>query len=162
MPEFDLGDVAIQFGVRVKGLRTPQVRWKIGVPVDSTEAERARGSQRVAPYEGRVDLVMDLQSDKKVALEIQFTDENGNAVSKPEDATVTYTGDNADVLTVNDNGDGTAEVVPVGPLGTANVHADIQTGGKTLTGDMQVNVVAGLAERVNIVAGEPTEVTPDE
>jgi hypothetical protein len=30
-----------------------------------------------------------------------------------------------------------------------------------VTGDFQIVVVAGLAERFNIVAGEPEEVTPD-
>ena len=47
-----------------------------------------------------------------------------------------------------------------GVLGTANVHVDA-TGPLAASGDLQIVVVAGLAERLSVVAGEPEEVTPD-
>lgn len=105
---------------------------------------------------------MDLQSDKKVTLSGEWTDENGNPTDTPSDATIEYTTDAPGILQVTDNGDGTAEVAASGVLGSGNIHADATAGGKTLSGDLTINVVAGLAERFNIVASEPEETTPDE
>jgi len=104
---------------------------------------------------------MDLQADKKVALTASYTDEVGNPVPTPADAAVTYTVDDPTIINLTDNGDGTAEAAATGTLGTAHVHVDATSGGITLTGDLEIVVVAGLAERVAIVAGEPEEVTPD-
>jgi len=106
---------------------------------------------------------VDLQADKKVALSIEFTDEPGNPVPAPTDAVVAYTVDDPSIINLTDNGDGTASAAATGVLGTANVHvaASSVLSGLTVTGDLQLVVVAGLAERVNIVAGPPEEVTPD-
>jgi hypothetical protein len=105
---------------------------------------------------------MDLQADMQVPLSVQFTDEVGNPVGAPSGTAVAYTVDDPSLINLTDNGDGTATAAAVGPLGTANVHVEVTWEGKTLTGDLQIVVVAGLAERVSVVAGEPTEVTPDE
>ena len=105
---------------------------------------------------------MDLQADKQVTLTGQFTDEVGNAVPAPDGSTVTYTVDDASVINLTDNGDGTAVAAATGTLGTANVHGEASFNGSTVSGDLQIVVVAGLAERFTISAGEPTEVTPDE
>jgi hypothetical protein len=106
---------------------------------------------------------VDLQADKKVALSVEFTDEVGNPVPAPADAVSTYTVDDPSIIALTDNGDGTASAAATGLLGTANVHLDTSSiaSGLTLTGDLQIVVVAGLAERVNVVAGPPEEVTPD-
>lgn len=104
---------------------------------------------------------MDLQADKKVALAVQFTDEVGNPVDAPVGAAVVWTVDDPTIIALTDNGDGTAEAAATGTLGTANVHVEATFDGVTVTGDLQLVVVAGLAERVTIVAGEPEEVTPD-
>jgi hypothetical protein len=105
---------------------------------------------------------MDLQADKKFSLALDWTDEVGNPVSAPEDATAVWTVDDPTILNVTDNSDGTGEAAATGALGAATVHVEATSGGKTFTGDLTVQVVAGLAERVNVVAGEPEEVTPDE
>ena len=61
-----------------------------------------------------------------------------------------------------DVGDGTAQALATGTLGTANVHGEATLpAGQVITGDMQIVVVVGLAERATMVAGEPFEVTPD-
>jgi len=73
----------------------------------------------------------------------------------------TYTVDDPTIITLTDNGDGTAEAAATGTLGTANVHVDATADGVTVSGDLQIVVVAGDAERVAIVAGAPEEVTPD-
>lgn len=104
---------------------------------------------------------MDLRADMQVPLSVQFTDEVGNPVGTPAGATVTYTVDDPAIINLTDNGDGTAVAAATGTLGTANVHATASFNGTTVTGDLQIVVVAGLTERVTIVAGEPTEVTPD-
>lgn len=104
---------------------------------------------------------MDLAADHKVPLSIQFTDEVGNPVDPPADSLVTFATDDASVLTVTDFGDGTAEAIPTGVLGSANVGTTVVADGQTLTGTLNIVVVAGLAERVSIVAGDPVEITPD-
>lgn len=160
--ELDLGDVVAVFNLRVKGLSTPRVHWHFGVPVDSTPADRMI---KPPPYyvntTGKVDIQMDLQADKKVTASAGWTDEVGNPVPVPADATAAYTVDDPTIIDLTDNGDGTAVVSATGTLGSATVHMEATSGGKTFSGDALITVVAGLAERVNISFGEPTEVTPD-
>lgn len=103
---------------------------------------------------------MDLQADKKVALSLSFTDEVGNPVPTPTGETVVYTVDDPSIINLTDNGDGTAVAAATGALGTANVHAEA-TGPLPGSGDLQLVVVAGDADRFEITAGTPEEVTPD-
>lgn len=105
---------------------------------------------------------MDLLADKKVPLSVEFTDEIGNPVVAPSGAVTVWTVDDPTIIALTDNGDGTAVAAATGVLGTANVHVDVTFDGTTLSGDLQLVVVAGLAERINVVAGEPEEVTPDD
>lgn len=107
---------------------------------------------------------MDLLADKKVPLSVGYTDEVGNPVTTPPTGTtVVWTVDDPSVINLTDNGDGTAEAAATGLLGDATVHMEITgLGAVPVTGDLLIVVVPGLAERANIVAGEPVEVTPDE
>lgn len=157
----DLGDAALDINLRVFGVRRYRLRWHVGAPRDTGPADRIVKGPPYGPT-GKADLIMDLQADKQFDTDVQFTDEVGNPVENPGDASVTYTVDDPTVINLTDHGDGTATVAATGTLGTANVHVAVSspTVG-SLTGDLGVTVVAGLAERVNIVAGEPTEVTPD-
>lgn len=161
--DWDLGDVVASFNLRVKGLIRRKVVWHVGPVADTSPADRVVHGPRTC-MSGRKDLVLDLQADKKVALSVDYTDEVGNPVEAPEGATVTYTVDAPDIINLTDNGDGSAVAAAVGTLGVANVHVDASdpATGDHLTGDLQIVVVAGLAERLNIVTGEPEEVTPDE
>lgn len=104
---------------------------------------------------------MDLAADQQVTLSGEWTDEVGNVVPTPDDATASFVNDNPAVINLTDNGDGTAVAAATGELGTANIHGTATAGDQTVTGDIQLVVVAGAAERFNIVASEPTEVTPD-
>ena len=106
---------------------------------------------------------MDLKADQGVALSVKLSDEMGNTVN-PADANITWTAaDPEGHLNFTDNGDGTAKAEAVGTLGNATVSFEAAlNGGRVLTGDMLLSVVAGDAERAEIVAGEPYEVTPDE
>jgi hypothetical protein len=159
----ELGDAALDINLHVYGLRRYRLVWHVGAPRDTSPADRIVKGPPYGPTPRKVDLVMDLQADKQVEVDVQFTDEVGNEVDNPGDASVSYTTDNPTVLNVTDHGDGTATVAATGQLGSANVHVSVSSPSLgSLTGDLGVTVVAGLAERVNIVAGEPTEVTPDE
>lgn len=168
----DLGDVVAHINLEVPGLRRWHIRWHVGAPLDTTPADR--GSRRTTRMPGvlrstppttrKVDLTMDLQADKKVSLSVEWTDEVGNPTDAPADGggAISYTCDNADVIALTDNGDGTAVAAATGALGDAKVSVSAQAGGRTLTGDLDIHVVSGLAERVNVVAGAPEEVTPDD
>lgn len=112
---------------------------------------------------GRMNPSMDLKADQQTVLSGAWTDEVGNPVPVPTDATVVYTVDDATVINLTDNNDGTAVAAATGTLGTANVHAVANAPGlPEATGDLQIVVVAGDAQRFAIQAGEPTEITPDE
>jgi hypothetical protein len=138
----------------------PSLVWHIGPTLDSTEEDRVAGPPPESKPPRKADVIMDLQADKKVGLSVEFTDEVGNVVPAPTGETVTYTVDDPSIINLTDNGDGTATAAATGVLGTANVHVDA-TGSLAASGDLQIVVVAGLAERLNVVAGEPEEVTPD-
>lgn len=162
--DIDLGDVVASFNLRVKGMRGYSLRWHLGPTLDVDPQDRHRPEpRRSSPSlsSTRKDLIMDLQADKKVTARVEWTDEVGNPTEQPSDAQCTYSVDNDTILDLTDNGDGTAVLAATGNLGTANVHVECTGAGQTLTGDLQVNVVAGLAERVNVTTGEPEEVTPD-
>jgi hypothetical protein len=161
MPTWDLGQVALDWTVRVKCCQPLGLVLRVGAPRDTDESDRVIKGPPYHTPTGRIDLIMDLQADKKVALSVEYTDEVGNPTDAPAGATVTYTVDDPTIINLTDNGDGTAEAAATGTLGTANVHVDATANGQTLTGDLQLVVVAGLAERLNVVAGTPEEVTPD-
>lgn len=160
MVNLDLGDIVLSLTATVKGLHARRIRWHIGAPHDTLPEDRTpRG--RVAPGTGKVDVLMDLMADKQVPLSLEWTDELDNVVAAPADATAVYSVDDPAIIALTDNGDGTAVAAATGTLGTATVHVVATGAGLTLTGDLSITVVTGLAERVNVVAGEPTEVTPD-
>lgn len=159
--DVDLGDVVASFNLRIKGRRHLRLIWRIGQTTDTTPADRVVKPPPYALSTGKRDATMDLQADKQVALSVEYTDEVGNPVGAPADATATFTVDDPTIINLTDNGDGTATAAAVGALGTATVHVATTVDGTEVTGDLAIVVVAGLAERVNVVAGEPTEVTPD-
>lgn len=158
----DYGDLIHQERWIVKG-RHFGWRWRLG-PVTEVTVTDAPGSVSASSVAatGKADVIMDLRADQQVALSGQWTDEVGNPVPSPADFTVVFTVDAPTIINLTDNGDGTAVAAATGTLGTANVHAVANAPGlPTLTGDLQIVVVAGLAERFNVVAGTPEEVTPD-
>jgi hypothetical protein len=159
--DVDLGDIVASFNLRIKGRQRFRIVWRIGAITDTTPDDRAINPPPYAQTTGRRDVTMDLQADKQVALSVEYTDEIGNPVPAPEESETTFTVDDPTIINLTDNGDGTAVAAAVGTLGTANVHVSTTLDGEEVTGDLAIVVVEGLAERVTIVAGEPTEVTPD-
>jgi hypothetical protein len=159
--DVDLGDVIASFNLRVKGRRHFRLIWRIGAITDTVPADRIVKPPPYSQNVGRQDVIMDLMADKQVALSVAYTDEIGNPVPTPADVVATYTVDDPTIINLTDNGDGTAVAAAVGTLGTATVHVATTLDGQDVTGDLAIVVVAGLAERVAIVPGEVTEVTPD-
>jgi hypothetical protein len=161
------GDAVIVAGLEIPGLHPPVLKtvWHLGPPSNTTEADRVPSPPPYHTPTGRTDLIMDLQADKKVALSIGFTDEVGNPTAAPADSATTYTVDDPTVISLTDNGDGSASAAATGVLGTANVHAESTwtdaDGDHTVSGDLQIVVVAGLAERAAILPGAVEEVTAD-
>lgn len=157
----DLGDATLNITLKVKGLQQLGARFHVGAPRDTSPEDRVVKGPPYAATTAKVDFIMDLLADQQVPLSIQFTDEMENPVPAPADAAAVYTVDNPTVINLTDNGDTTGNAAATGVLGVANIHADITANGRTITGDLQIVVVPGLAERATVVAGPPTEVTPD-
>lgn len=156
----DFGDVLRHEEWLVKGRHLDLV-WRVGVPLPTVATDRDR-SGPATPATGEVNVVVDLQADKKVALSVEWTDEVGNPTDAPTGADVTYSVDEPTVINLIDNGDGTAVAAATGALGTATVHVEgTATGMPTATGDLQLIVVSGAAERLTVTAGPPEEITPD-
>ena len=129
---------------------------------DTVPADRIAGPAPVYKSPpGKVDLIMDLHADKKVALAVQPTDEVGNPTTF--DGTTVYAVDDASIVNLVDNGDGTAEAAATGVLGATllTVQATRASDGKVFNGALAVQVIAGDAESFEIVAGPEEEVTPD-
>jgi hypothetical protein len=163
--ELDFGDVRLNIELCVPGLQRYRVRRHYGAPRKRTAAAKGQSrpntySRDVRPTEGMV--IMDLAADMELDVRTAWTDEVGNPAPTPGDASVTWSTDNPAVLDVVDNGDGTAVVGATGVLGSAHVRVEATTAGRTVTGEEEINVVAGLAERVAIELGEPRERTPDD
>lgn len=100
---------------------------------------------------------MQLPDDKKVTATASFTDAKGNAAKV--DGNPVWGTDRDDLLKVADNGDGSATIEPVGPLGSAQVtckaDADVGEGVEELTLLGTVEVIAGKAVAGSINFGEP-------
>ncbi len=160
--QLDLGDVVAEFNLRVKGHQRLKVIWRIGAITDTVPGDRIVKPPPYAQSTGRQDAIMDLMADQQVSLSLGYIDEVGNPVATPDGATAMFSVDDPTLINLTDNGDGTANAAAVGPLGTATVHVDATFNGETVSGDLAIVIVAGLAERVEIVAGPISEVTPDE
>lgn len=99
-----------------------------------------------------------LQSGQQVELTASYQDRHGNPA---EVESQTWSSSDETVLTVTDNGDGTATAAAAGSLGTAQIQlsADARFGDEvnTITGILDVEVVASEAVTAVITPGEPTD-----
>jgi hypothetical protein len=107
---------------------------------------------------------MDLMADQEVDLSVgNWKDEMGNAATPPADAAVEWTVDEAGAEFVElVNATATSVTAgALGGLGNATVSGMATFGDRVVTSDFLLSVVAGNAERFEVVAGEPRERTPD-
>ena len=158
----DLGDVDLIIKFKVKGQPPlPRLWIRVGTTRPTTESDRVIQSPTPFNHPKKAGIIMDLGADQQVPLSVEWTDEVGNPASEPPGVTYTWTVDDPTIINLTDLGAGNANAAATGTLGTANLNLQADWNGQVLTGDLQIVVVAGMAERINIVAGEPTEVTPD-
>jgi hypothetical protein len=158
----DEGDTILQVRRLVKGRRLT-VFFHDGAPRDTTPADRTpTGTSTPAP--GRAERMTDLHADMQFTRTATLGDEFGNPTSTGA-ASQTYTSDNTALVTVNDHGDGSADIIAVGGvgnLGVANVtYTATLDSGATITRVDAINVIAGNAESVSFADSAETEVTPD-
>jgi len=158
----DYGGVVVETIWHVKGLPAkPRQVLKFGAHLKTVPADRIPSiPQPYSPRSGEVDLIMNLQSDKKVAiLGLVDVDEMGNEIGPSADQATYTTDDTAGtVIVLTDNGDGTGEVAAVGALGSAQVTATFPDGSALVE---TVNVVAGDVASRSFKFGPAEEVTPD-
>jgi hypothetical protein len=160
--QINFGDVIASIELRVPGLVRYHPIRHYGVPRNTSPEDRiVRGVPVPTPADSKKGVRMDLAADMKVSATVEYTDEVGNPTGTPADATATWSVSDPSVISMTDNGDGSAEFAAVGPLGSCEVTVSATAGGQTFTGTDTINVVAGLAERVNVAFGTPEEVTPD-
>jgi hypothetical protein len=160
--EIDLGDLTLEVNLRLKNQPvTPRRVFKFGVVRKTVPADRVPTvPQPYSPRTGEVDIIMNLQSDKKVEiLGMVDVDEMGNEIG-PSAEQPTYTTDDVagQFIVLRDDGDGTGEIAAVGPLGSAQVTATFPDGSTLVE---TVNVVAGETASRAFKFGPPEEVTPD-
>lgn len=93
-----------------------------------------------------------LTDSQKVKLgPVTAVDRRGNPA--PLAGPVTFKSNDESILTVTDNGDGTAEALAAGPLG--NTQIEIADG--TATGVIDVTVIAGSEAGLTVAIGTPEE-----
>jgi hypothetical protein len=159
----DLGDAELHVALRVKSCkRHPRFVWRVGPVRDTTPDDRvpaAPPTYKQPP--GRVDLIMDLQADKKAEFAFTPVDEMGNPTSF--DGTIAFAVDDPSVVTLTDHGDGTGEIAAVGTPGVATLTgtATPNDGSDPIVGAEAINVIAGDTASFAFQFGEQTEVTPD-
>lgn len=158
----DEGDTILQVRRLVKGRRFT-VFFHDGAPRESTPAERIPTGTSV-PAPGKAERMTDLHADKQFTRTATLGDEFGNTTTTGA-ASQTYTSDNTALVTVNDHGDGSADIIAVGGLGNlgvANVtYTATMDSGSTVVRVDAINVIAGDAETVTFADSPESEVTPD-
>lgn len=165
--DLDFGDLIVSINARVKRLQPPKMVWGFGPfneknPNNDSNLNPIENSNLQAVNTSRkVDVIVDLKADQKVSFSLQATDEAGNPAEF--DGTVTFSVDDAALLNLTDNGDGSGEVSAAGTLGETMLRgqATRNSDGQTFSGVAAVAVVAGDAETFQFTFGTPEESTPD-
>jgi hypothetical protein len=163
----DLGDIVAEINLRIKGKPgKPRQVMKWGPHRKTVPADRVPTiPQPYTPRDGKVDRIMQLQSDKKVAiLGLVDLDEMGNEIGASAEQPTYSTDDVAgQYIVLTDNGDGTGEVAATGTLTPEGAPAPLLTatfadGSTTVEA---VNIVVGDVASREFRFGPAEEVTPD-
>lgn len=109
------------------------------------------------PVFGELLMGLQLTSSQKVDLSITPVDKKGNPALVED---IKWLTDNSEVVALSPSGN-SCSISAVGPLGVASVtvtcDALIGEGVETLTGRLDIEVVAGKATVIEITAGTPVE-----
>ena len=103
---------------------------------------------------------MILKDHQQTVVRPRFVDAAENEVPAPGADVLTWRSSDESILTVTDNGDGTATVATTGTLGTASVTlSDDETGDgqPEFIGSLAVDVVTGPVTGIEVTADAPTE-----
>ena len=160
--ELDLGDITLSVALRVKHFQPPRFVWRVGPVRETSPDDRVLSDPPTYKQPPRkVDVIVDLQADKKVDFSFSPVDEMGNPTSF--DGTVVFAVDDPSVVTLTDNGDGSGTVAAVGVIGVATLTgtASPADGSDPIVGAEAVNVVAGDAEAFAFSFSEPVETDED-
>lgn len=160
--DIDLGDIVAEFNLRLKNAPVrPRSVFKVGAQTKTVPADRVPSvPQPYSPRTGKVNRIMNLAADKKVAiLGMVDLDEMGNEIG-PSAEQPSYTTDDVagEFIVLTDNGDGTGEIAATGRLGVAQVTATFPDGSTEVEA---VNTVPGDQASRGFRFGDPEEVTPD-
>jgi hypothetical protein len=99
-----------------------------------------------------------LLDSQQAVLSVSGLDAVGNPVSVPSTG-LSFSVDDESILTLTDNGDGTALVVTTGTLGTATVTVNDDPDGDgtvNFQGSLAIDVVSGEVTEISVALGEPT------
>lgn len=159
----DYGDLIHEERWLIKGRHLTFVaHW--GAESETAPADRVAGTTtEVPPPAGKVvELIMDLHEDKKVSRSASAADEFG--VPVPFDGAMSYAVDDASLINLTDNGDGSCVIAAVGggAIGVANLTFTATPAvGDPVVRVEAINVIAGAAEQFVFTDGPEEEVTPD-
>jgi hypothetical protein len=108
---------------------------------------------------GGTNVSFQIQDDLKFTVTIETDDAAGNPTQKGFDSsTVVFSTSDDTVLTVQSAADNlSADVVPTGKLGTAQVSVKATLNGSDVTGSLDVEVVAGNAATIHL---KPDNIQP--
>lgn len=99
-----------------------------------------------------------LKDSQHVQFSVVAKDSKGN-VTNAFDAVPQWGVSDPSILALSVSEDGlTADVSPVGPLGTAQLLFNALADGKALAGSLDVQIVPGDAVSVELVAGTPQDI----
>lgn len=137
--------------------------WTVGpVAPRVIETATAKKPRRLQKRRGtanqKEDLRMNLQDDQKVALAVSFKDRAGNVLPAEAVGTLTFSSSDETVLTVTDNGDGSAVATTTGALGSAVVKVENDKdddGTADYSAVLAFDVVAGDVFEIALAAGTP-------
>lgn len=97
-----------------------------------------------------------LTDSQQCVLTVSAVDKKGNPTPVTP-GSVSWFVDNSDLLSIADNGDGTATLKAVGPLGSGTVSVKATVGGVDVAGSADVTVTSGAPTQLTISSGTATE-----
>jgi hypothetical protein len=112
---------------------------------------------------GAITMLQLTDIQKVTTLPLQAVSAKGNP-APIDPASVVWSVSDPTVLNMTDNLDGTVTVAAAGPLGLCQLNvsadADMGDGVRTITGTLDIEVVASAAVAITIQAGVPEDVPP--
>lgn len=155
----DYGDLIHEERWLIKG-RHVDFAVHYGAETKTRPDDRVPGTTPAVTPPRKANVTMDLHADKMRTRTASAVDEMGNPTTYA--GTLAYTVDDPALINLTDNGDGSAVIAAVGPVGVANLTFTATPDvGDPIVRVEAINVIAGDAESFTFVDGDEAEVTPD-